>query len=274
MPDNGRRLDAVRTTASVSAPLRVRMLVVDDSEAVRDGLTLLFRSQPSCELVGAVGDPAAALELTRAARPHVVLQDFSMPGVDTLGLMRALAACDPAPAVLVLSAFVDGPSALEATAAGAVGWVLKDAEPDELLAAVFDVAGLGAARLGAEPETAPEGGTRPPAAAPGSALPPRPDFEVATPLDARTLWALLRGLDTDPQGLTVAQLALQAIVPAPLTARYVQRMAGRHPALATATGMTAEGPRYALTPAGHCELARLEGRAAASCGHAATRLLR
>ena len=81
-------------------------------------------------------------------------------------------------------------------------------------------------------------------------------------------------VETDPAGLTVAQLALQAIVPAPLTARYVQRMAGRHPALVAATGMTAEGPRYALTPAGHCELARLEGRANAGCGHATTTLLR
>ena len=251
MPDNDRRVTAVATTASAPVPPRVRTLIVDDSETVRDGLSLLLETQPLCELVGAVADPQAALELTRTAHPHVVLQDFSMPGVDTLELMRALVACRPQPAVLVLSAFADGPSAGEAMAAGAVGWVLKDAEPKELIAAM-----LGAAALRAAPERRDGAGSEPAADA-------RPDFAVATPLDARTLWALLRALDGDPAGLTVEALASRAVVTVPVAARYVQRVAARHPALAAVASTGAEGPRYVLTAAGHRELARLEGRAAA-----------
>jgi DNA-binding NarL/FixJ family response regulator len=270
MPNTGRRPTAVTTSASALAPPRVRTLIVDDSETVRDGLTLLLETQPSCELVGAVADPDVALELTRTARPHVVLQDFSMPGVDTLGLMRALAACDPQPAILVLSAFSDGPSARKAMAAGACGWVLKDAEPHELFAAVLDAAGTAAATAAdgapAErddaPRTVPAGPVEPAVAAAGDPWAPRPDFEVATPLDARTLWALLRALESDPAGLPVEALASRAVVTVAVATRYVRRLASRHPALATVADSASEGPRYALTAAGRRELARLEGRAA------------
>jgi CheY-like chemotaxis protein len=268
MPDTHTQLTAVTTSASAPAP--VRTLVVDDSETVRDGLSLLFETQPACEFVGAVGDPDAALELTRTAQPHVVLQDFSMPGVDTLGLMRALAACRPEPAVLVLSAFADGPSARKAMAAGAVGWVLKDAEPDELFAAVLGAAGFPGAPVRPAGETRPAPAT---AAAIAPAGAPRQDFEVTTPLEARTLWALLRALESDPHGLTVEALANQAVVTVAVAARYVQRVAARHPALAAVAAMDTDGPRYVITAAGHRELARLEGRAAAARAGAPTGLL-
>jgi DNA-binding NarL/FixJ family response regulator len=277
MPDTGRRPTAVTTSASAPAPPRVRTLIVDDSETVRDGLSLLLENQPSCELVGAVADPDAALELTRTARPHVVLQDFSMPGVDTLGLMRGLAACRPKPAILVLSAFSDGTSARKAIAAGACGWVLKDAEPHELFAAV-----LGAARAAGEDAPA-ERDDAPPTlsvvpvdAAPATAAAPpapRAGFEVSTPLDARTLWALLRALESDPAGLPVAALASRAVVSVPVATLYLQRIASRHPALATAGGTTSDGPLYTLTTAGRRELARLEGRTVAGLAPAPAQLL-
>jgi DNA-binding NarL/FixJ family response regulator len=135
-PDNDDRLVAGAIDASAPAPPRVRTLIVDDSETVRDGLSMLLEARPYCELVGAVAEPEEALEITQTMHPHVVLQDFSMPGVDPFGLMRALSACRPRPAVLVLSAFADAPSARQAAQAGAVGWVLKDAEPEELVAAL------------------------------------------------------------------------------------------------------------------------------------------
>src|SRR4051812_8467390 len=75
------------------AGARVRTLIVDDSESVRDGLGQLLAVQPYCEVVGAVGDPISALEQTIALRPDVVLQDFSMPGVDPFRLTRELSAC-------------------------------------------------------------------------------------------------------------------------------------------------------------------------------------
>jgi DNA-binding NarL/FixJ family response regulator len=274
MPDTSRRPNAVTTSASAPAPPRVRTLIVDDSETVRDGLSLLLETQPSCELVGAVADPDAALELTRAARPHVVLQDFSMPGVDTLGLMRALTACSPQPAILVLSAFSDGPSARKAMTAGACGWVLKDAEPAELFAAVVgaaSAAGFGAPGAPVERDDAPRMVA---AAAAGVAAPaPRPDFEVATPIDARTLWALLRALESDPAGLPVEALANRAVVTVSVAARYVHRITSRRPPLATMAGPAGATPRYVLTAAGRRELARLEGRTVAGAPPTPAQLL-
>jgi DNA-binding NarL/FixJ family response regulator len=257
MPDSGRRPSAVTTSASAPAPPRVRTLVVDDSEAVRDGLSLLLETQPYCELVGAVGDRDAALHLTRTAHPHVVLQDFSMPGLDTISLMRELAACDPRPVVLVLSAFADAASAERARSAGAVGWVLKDCEPDHLFAALLGAAGFRA------PEAQDAGiGARPRASfgAADDPAPARREFEVATPLESRTLWALLRALESAPDGLTVEALATRAVVPATIAARYVQRVSARHPALIAAREGGPGERRYRLTPAGYGELARLEGR--------------
>jgi DNA-binding NarL/FixJ family response regulator len=265
MPDSSRRLAAVTTSASAPAPPRLRTLIVDDSETVRGGLSLLLETLPSCELIGAVGDADAALELTRTMRPHLVLQDFSMPGVDTLGLMRALAACRPQPAILVLSAFADGPSADKAMAAGACGWVLKDVEPDELFAAVLDAAGTPAER-DAAPRAVAAAPAPPTAVAPPA---PRSDLGVTTPLDARTLWALLRALASDPAGLPVEALASRAVVTVAVARRYVQRISARHPALVVADGLAAERPCYTITAAGRHELARLEGRTLAAAPAAA-----
>src|SRR4051812_49640519 len=155
MPDTDPQL---RPHAAPAA--RVRTLIVDDSHAVRDGLGQLLDLQAYCEVVGAVADPAAALERTRALRPDVVLQDFSMPGVDPFRLTRDLTACVPPPAILVLSASADEHSARQAMDAGALGWVLKDAEPEELFAALRGAAG------------GPPPGPRPPAAPPPPPPPP------------------------------------------------------------------------------------------------------
>jgi DNA-binding NarL/FixJ family response regulator len=134
----------VAGNGAASAPIspRVRTLIVDDSEAVRIGLSQLIQSRPFCELVGAVSEPDAALEVTRTMHPHVVLQDFSMPGHDAIALVRELSACRPRPTVLMLSAFADAPSARKAVEAGAIGWVLKDSEPDQIFGALLRAAGV------------------------------------------------------------------------------------------------------------------------------------
>jgi len=219
----------------------VRTLIVDDSESVRDGLSMLLEAQPDCELVGAVADPDEALALTRALRPHVVLQDFSMPGVDPFRLVRALAACRPQPAVLVLSAFADASSARQAIDAGAVGWVLKDSEPDDLFAALLGAAGHRDATDVATGRFEPD---------------PAPDFGAA--LDARTVWALLRALEGDPGGMTIERLATRAVLPVALAVRYIQRLTARDPALVTPVDVPAVPRSYLLTNAGRRELVRLE----------------
>jgi CheY-like chemotaxis protein len=226
----------------------VRTLIVDDSESVRDGLSRLLEAKPYCELIGAVADPDEAIELTRTRHPDVVLQDFSMPGVDALALMRDLLACAPAPAVLVLSAFADAPSARRAVEAGALGWVLKDAEPDELFAALLGAAGThdrdrAAAATPVEPDAS-------------------PDFGPA--LDARTVWALLRALEGDPGGMTAESLATRAVLPVAIAVRYIQRLTTRDPALVTQIDVPALPRSYLLTAAGRRELARLERRTPAA----------
>ena len=245
--------------ASAPSSPRVRTLIVDDSEAVRIGLSQLLQSRPFCELVGAVSDPDAALEVTRSMHPHVVLQDFSMPGHDAIALVRDLTACRPKPTVLMLSAFADAPSARKAVEAGAIGWVLKDSEPEQIFGALLRAAGV---RDGGTAAVADDGARRgglltavpPPPPAPVAA-----DFEVATPLDARTLWAMLRALQGEPAGLTVDEVAGRAVISAAVAARYLQRLSMRHPALVAPAG--ADGRReYALTGAGRLELARLERR--------------
>jgi len=253
-PDNERRRRAGEREASAPVPPRVRTLIVDDSESVRDGLSMLLEAQPYCELIGAVADPDEALALTRTLQPHVVLQDFSMPGVDPFRLVRALAACRPRPAVLVLSAFADTSAARHAIDAGAIGWVLKDSEPDDLFAALLAAARR---RDGSDSAFEPE---------------PAPDFGAA--LDARTVRALLRALEGDPGGMTVESLATRAVMPVALAARYVQRLTARDPALVTPVDVPAVPRAYLLTSAGRRELARLERRIPAGRAGAVSQMLR
>jgi hypothetical protein len=169
----------------------------------------------------------------------------------------------------MLSAFADTPSARRATEAGAVGWVLKDAEPEQIFAAVLGAAGVrDASRAVAPHDGAPGGGLLSAVPAP-SALeaPAAPDLEVATPLDARTLWALLRGLEGEPTGLSIEDVAGRAVIPAVVAARYLHRLSTRRPAL-VAPVATGARRAYALTPAGRLELARLERRIPEAREHA------
>jgi DNA-binding NarL/FixJ family response regulator len=221
------------------ADTRVRTLIVDDSEAVIDGLTQLLDVQPYCEVVGAVSDPASAIERTVALRPDVVLQDFSMPGVDPFRLTRELTACSPRPAVLVLSASSDEASARQAIDAGAIGWVLKDDEPERLFAAMLGAVGFGGHdRL----------------------VTPAPAADVNATLDARTVWALLRALDHEPRGLTPEEVAGRAVLPVAIAVRYLQRLTARRPALVAPAIGPAPHRRYGVTVAGQREIERLERR--------------
>jgi len=237
----------------------VRTLIVDDSESVRTGLSMLLRSRPFCELVGAVSDPEAALEVTRTRHPHVVLQDFSMPGHDAIALVRDLNLCRPKPTVLMLSAFADAPSSRQAVDAGAIGWVLKDAEPEQIFAALLGAAGFrdaaGAAARG-------DGAllTAVPSQAPASEIgAASPDFEIASPIDPRTLWAILRALEGEPGGLSAEDVANRAVISAGVAARYLQRLATRHPPFVAPVG-PGVARAYALTGAGRLERERLERR--------------
>ena len=127
----------------------IRVLVADDHPIVRGGLTALLRTMEGVEVVGEAGDGAAAVRETVLTRPDVVVLDLRMPGVDGVEAARRIGRDVPEAAVLVLTMFAEDALVQDALAAGARGYLLKGAEPDEIEHAVRMVAG-GAAILGSQ----------------------------------------------------------------------------------------------------------------------------
>lgn len=122
----------------------IRVALVDDQALFRAGVRMLLESQPDLEVVGEAGDGVAGVELARRERPDVVLMDVRMPAQDGIAATeQILAAADrdgvAPPRVLVLTTFDLDENAARAIRAGASGFVLKDADPEFLLAAVRTV---------------------------------------------------------------------------------------------------------------------------------------
>jgi DNA-binding NarL/FixJ family response regulator len=118
----------------------IRVAVVDDHTIVRNGLVALLGAHADLEIVGAVGDGEAAVALCVEQRPDVVLMDLSMPGVGGIEATRRIAAEAPGVQVVVLTSFMDRERIVEALSAGAVGYLLKDAEPEELIRGIHTAA--------------------------------------------------------------------------------------------------------------------------------------
>jgi DNA-binding NarL/FixJ family response regulator len=118
----------------------IRVLVVDDHTIVRDGLVQLLASDPDIDVVGAAGDGDAAVRLSAESRPDVVLMDLSMPGMGGIEATRLIGEQVPGVQVLVLTSFLDRDRVVEALEAGAIGYLLKDAEPAELIRAIHAAA--------------------------------------------------------------------------------------------------------------------------------------
>ncbi|PSL56941.1 LuxR family two component transcriptional regulator [Saccharothrix carnea] len=122
--------------------MSVRVVVADDQEIVRTGLTMILDAQPGIEVVGAAADGRRAVELARRLRPDVCLFDIRMPGVDGIEATRLLAGPDVADplAVVVITTFDLDEYVYAALRAGAVGFLLKDAGPALLTQAVHAAA--------------------------------------------------------------------------------------------------------------------------------------
>jgi DNA-binding NarL/FixJ family response regulator len=114
----------------------IRVLIVDDHAVVRRGLHDLLAGAPGIEVVGEAADGAEALAIVREVRPAVVLMDLQMAGVDGVDATRLLQEEEHVPQVLVLTSFSDRERIVAALDAGAVGYLLKDADPDEVIAGV------------------------------------------------------------------------------------------------------------------------------------------
>lgn len=118
----------------------VRVVLVDDEPLVRAGLRVILDAEPDLEVVGEAGDGAEVPGVVARSRPDVVLMDVRMPRVDGIAATRALLARDGAPRVLVLTTFENDDHVLDALRAGAHGFLLKRARPEEVAQAVRVVA--------------------------------------------------------------------------------------------------------------------------------------
>jgi DNA-binding NarL/FixJ family response regulator len=123
----------------------ISVVIAEDQTMVRAGLVMLLTAEPDIEVVGEADDGSAAIELTRAKRPDIVLMDPRMPGMDGVTATRALVDAEQEShghltKVLVLTTFDDDEYVYGALRAGASGYLLKHAAPQDLIVAVRRVA--------------------------------------------------------------------------------------------------------------------------------------
>jgi DNA-binding NarL/FixJ family response regulator len=115
-------------------------MVVDDQLVVRAGLCAIIAAQDDMTVVGEAGDGAGAIELAARVQPDVVVMDVRMPGMDGLTATARLTAGERPPRVLVLTSFHQDAYVFQALRVGASGFLLKDADPADLVAAIRVVA--------------------------------------------------------------------------------------------------------------------------------------
>lgn len=113
-----------------------RVVLVDDHEVVRIGVAQVLDAIAGIDVVGTAADGAEAVAVVEATRPDVVLMDLSMPHVDGIEAIRRLARSAPETHIVALTSFCERDRILAALDAGAIGYLLKDAEPAELVSGV------------------------------------------------------------------------------------------------------------------------------------------
>ncbi len=115
----------------------MKVLLVDDEPLIRTGLRAIIDAEPDLAVVGEADDGAAVAPLVRRLRPDVIVMDIRMPGVDGIeATRRILAQVDSPPPILILTTFEHDDHVFEALRAGASGFLLKRAEPAELVRAI------------------------------------------------------------------------------------------------------------------------------------------
>jgi DNA-binding NarL/FixJ family response regulator len=123
----------------------ITVILVEDNDVFRESLELLLGTVPDLRVIAAVPDGRSALEVCRRERPDVVLMDYRLPELDGVETTAAIGEASPTAAVVVLTATAESEEIDALYEAGAVACLTKDRELDDIVGAVRDAAGRGAA---------------------------------------------------------------------------------------------------------------------------------
>lgn len=188
----------------------MRVVVVDDQTAVREGLVTILELLPGIDVVAAGADGAEAVTLVAEHEPDVVLMDLRMPRLDGIDATKQIRASHPDTQVVVLTTHADDESALTALGAGAIGFLTKDASRDEIRLAL-EAAAAGHAHLDPAAHAALVGAA---AAATSPAAPP-PDGLTRRELEVLALIA---------EGLSNREIAARLVVSEATVKTHVNRV--------------------------------------------------
>jgi len=117
----------------------IRILIADDHQLVRQGLMALLSVKPGIEVIGQAADGGEAVELAQSLEPDIILLDLLMPNKDGIEATREIKAEDPDARILIMTSFAEDENVYRAIKSGALGYLLKDSSPQELMEAIHDV---------------------------------------------------------------------------------------------------------------------------------------
>lgn len=129
-----------------SPETKIKVLIVDDHQVVRQGLRTFLELQPDIVVLGEASDGQAAVEMVRRLQPDVVLMDLVMPRMDGISATRQIKSLESSVKVIALTSFTEDDKVFPAIQAGASSYLLKDVSPDDLVEAI-QAAHRGEARL-------------------------------------------------------------------------------------------------------------------------------
>jgi NarL family two-component system response regulator LiaR len=118
---------------------KVRLLIADDHAVVREGLRNFIAIQPEIEIIGEAGNGLEAVEMESRLKPDVILMDLVMPKKNGIEAIREIKKRNPDARILVITSFAEDNMVIPAIKAGALGYLLKDSSPQQLLQAIRDV---------------------------------------------------------------------------------------------------------------------------------------
>lgn len=117
----------------------IRVLIADDHQLVRQGMAALLSVKPEFEILGQARDGVEAVELATSLSPDIILMDLQMPHKDGIEATREIKADNPEARILIITSFGEDENVYLAIKAGALGYLLKDSSPKELMQAIYDV---------------------------------------------------------------------------------------------------------------------------------------